>query len=308
VAGNQRPLAPARLAHLAVRRPGHTPDPLPQPAPATLRQACLPALLCTDADRKAALAQSIATCIERRLPSGSELALPQPPGIPGRPERPVLVAPGRVRRRDLRDRAGRATLIHALAHIELNAIDLALDAAWRFPGLPEAYYREWLQVAIEEAHHFSLLHAHLRDMGHAYGDFPAHGSLWEMAEKTREDVLARMALVPRTLEARGLDASPPVRARLWAAGDTRAAQILDVILRDEIGHVAVGNRWFHHLCRERGLDPLDTYADLARRHRAPVPRGPFNLDARRAAGFSEPELEALQAGPRSAPGSGPVMP
>ena len=295
MAGNQRSLAPARLA---ARRPGHTFDPLPQPAPATLRQACLPALLCADADRKAALAQSLAKHLEQRLPAGGEQGLPPSPGIPGRPERPLLVAPGRVKRRDLRDRAGRAILIHALAHIELNAIDLALDAAWRFAGMPEDYYREWLQVAIEEAHHFSLLHAHLRDMGHAYGDFPAHGSLWEMAEKTRDDVLARMALVPRTLEARGLDASPPVRARLWAAGDTRGAEILDVILRDEIGHVAVGNRWFHHLCRERGLDPVGTYAELARRHRAPVPRGPFNLDARRAAGFTEPELEALQAGPR----------
>ena len=258
-----------------------------------MRQACLPALLCADADRKAALAQSIATCIERRLPSGSELALPQLPGIPGRPERPVLVAPGRVRRRDLRDRAGRATLIHALAHIELNAIDLALDAAWRFPGLPEAYYREWLQVAIEEAHHFSLLHAHLRDMGHAYGDFPAHGSLWEMAEKTRDDVLARMALVPRTLEARGLDASPPVRARLWAAGDTRAAEILDVILRDEIGHVAVGNRWFHHLCRERGLDAVTLYPELVREFEAPRLRPPFNEAARKAAGFTEEEMAFL---------------
>ena len=217
---------------------------------------------------------------------------------PWRPARPVLVHPSRLPQRSPVSIEGRAALLHAICHIEFNAINLALDAVWRFEAMPEAFYLDWLQVAGEEALHFRLLRDHLASLGHAYGDFDAHDGLWIMASRTAHSVLARMALVPRTLEARGLDASPPVRARLWAAGDTRGAEILDVILRDEIGHVAVGNRWFHHLCRERGLDPVGTYAELARRHRAPVPRGPFNLDARRAAGFTEPELEALQAGPR----------
>src|SRR5690606_11544030 len=190
---------------------------------------------------------------------------------------------------------GRAALIHALAHIEFNAINLALDIMWRFAGMPEVFYREWATVAAEEAMHFGLLREHLRDMGHAYGDFPAHDGLWDMAEKTRDDILARLALVPRTLEARGLDASPLIRDKLLHAGDTRGAAILDVILRDEIGHVAVGNRWFRHLCRERGLDPLAAYDALAARHEAPRLKGPFNLPARRAAGFTEDELQRLLA-------------
>jgi uncharacterized ferritin-like protein (DUF455 family) len=188
---------------------------------------------------------------------------------------------------------GRAALIHALSHIEFNAINLALDAIWRFAGMPRDYYADWLRVADEEALHFTLLSSHLQTLGHAYGDFPAHNSLWDMAEKTSGDVLARIALVPRTLEARGLDASPPVRAKLAQAGDHAAASILDIILRDEIGHVAVGNRWYAWLCAQRKLDPVTTYAELAAHYKAPQLRGPFNLDARRAAGFSETELAAL---------------
>ena len=189
---------------------------------------------------------------------------------------------------------GRAALIHALAHIEFNAINLALDAIWRFPGMPDQYYADWLQVATEEAIHFSLLSAHLLTQGFCYGDFPAHNSLWDMAEKTQGDILARIALVPRTLEARGLDASPPVRAKLAQAGDLAAAAILDIILRDEIGHVATGNRWYRWLCDARGLDPVVTYASLAVEYKAPVMRGPFNFEARRAAGFSDLELTALK--------------
>lgn len=215
--------------------------------------------------------------------------------IPGRPARPELVSPRSVKHRSMRTTEGRAAMIHALAHIEFNAINLALDAIWRFPGMPSDFYGDWLQVAAEEALHFSLLDAHLRTLGFAYGDFSAHNSLWDMAEKTSGDVLARIALVPRTMEARGLDASPPVRAKLAQAGDQAAAQILDIILRDEIGHVATGNRWFGWLCKERDLDPVATYTDLAQEYKAPQPRGPFNLDARRAAGFSEAELAELLA-------------
>jgi len=186
-------------------------------------------------------------------------------------------------------------MIHALAHIEFNAINLALDALWRFAGMPRDYYADWLRVAAEEALHFSLLAEHLCTLGYAYGDFTAHNSLWDMAEKTSGDVLARIALVPRTMEARGLDASPAVRAKLAQAGDLQAAAILDIILRDEIGHVAVGNRWFARLCAERALDPVETYARLAETYKAPRLRGPFNVEARRAAGFSEEELAALLA-------------
>jgi uncharacterized ferritin-like protein (DUF455 family) len=213
--------------------------------------------------------------------------------IPGRPERPQLVPPLEVGRRSMRTVEGRAALIHALAHIEFNAINLALDAVWRFADMPEEFYGDWLRVAAEEAYHFSLLAQHLQGLGYAYGDFNAHNSLWDMAEKTQHDVLARIALVPRTLEARGLDASPPLRAKLAQVGDTEAVDILTIILRDEIGHVAIGNRWYGWLCEQRQLDPVATYAELAVRYKAPQLRGPFNLEARRAAGFSDSELAAL---------------
>lgn len=215
--------------------------------------------------------------------------------IPGIPERPLLVAPREVRQRSMASAEGRAALIHALVHIEFNAINLALDAIWRFSGMPREYYADWLRVADEEALHFTLLGEHLQRMGYAYGDFPAHASLWEMADKTRCDVLARMALVPRTMEARGLDAVPAIRARLLQVRDVQAAEILDIILKDEIGHVGIGNRWYAQLCAERGLDPLATYASLADQYKAPVLRGPFNLAARREAGFNDGELAALQA-------------
>jgi uncharacterized ferritin-like protein (DUF455 family) len=213
--------------------------------------------------------------------------------LPGRPPQPRLVVPAALPRRSPFTHEGRAALLHAVAHIEFNAINLALDAVWRFPALPEAYYRDWLQVAAEEALHFTLLREHLRTLGHDYGDFDAHDGLWAMVEQTATDPLARMALVPRTLEARGLDATPPMQARLARAGDARAVEILDIILRDEIGHVAIGNRWYRWLCARDGLDPLAHYAVLAARHGAPRLKPPFNLAARRAAGFTAEELDAM---------------
>ncbi len=258
--------------------------------PITLRSLCLAALVEADIDRKAA---SVRALDIETLPAGSEYSLTELVNVPGRPERPLLVSPKEVPQRSLGNVEGRAALIHALAHIEFNAINLALDVVWRFPGLPDAFYREWANVAREEAYHFTLLREHLSKHGHQYGDFPAHNGLWEMAEKTRGDLLVRLALVPRTLEARGLDASPAIRSKLAAVGDHEGAAILDIILRDEIGHVAVGNRWYRHLCRERGLDPVATYAHLAEQYRAPKLRGPFNREARLAAGFEAAEIDAL---------------
>nr|WP_246183852.1 ferritin-like domain-containing protein [Pandoraea anhela] len=219
-------------------------------------------------------------------------------GIPGRPAAPHLVSPRELKQRAVTTVEGRAALLHALAHIEFNAINLALDALWRFDGLPVEYYDDWLQVAAEEAYHFSLLAAHLKTLGDAYvyGCFPAHNGLWDMARRTSGDWLARLALVPRTLEARGLDASPPIRAKLSGAGDQAGAAILDIILRDEIGHVAIGNRWYRWGCERAGCEPVETYARLAAQYGAPRLRGPFNFEARRAAGFDDDELAALQAG------------
>ncbi len=261
--------------------------------PDELRRAALFWLAETDAAHKAAGVRSLAKV--PMLALDAKAALISSHSIPGRPERPRLVAPRARERRAMNTTTGRAALIHSLVHIEFNAINLALDAIWRFADMPRGYYLDWLRVADEEALHFTLLAEHLQGLGHGYGDFAGHDSLWEMVDRTRGDVLARMALVPRTMEARGLDAVPALRAKLAQAGDAKAAEILDLILTDEIGHVAIGNRWYAYLCKERKLDPLATYALLAREYRAPSLRGPFNLKARREAGFSEPELAALGA-------------
>ncbi len=216
--------------------------------------------------------------------------------LPGRPAQPVLVPPMDVPQRSPFTTEGLAALLHAVCHIEFNAIDLALDAVWRFDGMALDFYRDWLRVADEEATHFTLLRTHLQSLGHDYGDFPAHNGLWEMCVKTQHDITARMALVPRTLEARGLDATPLIQARLRKVGTPsalRAVDILDIILRDEIGHVAVGNRWYGWLCRQRGLEPVAHYRHLARTHNAPRLRPPLNDAARRAAGFSQAELDHL---------------
>jgi uncharacterized ferritin-like protein (DUF455 family) len=216
--------------------------------------------------------------------------------LPGRPAKPELIAPTAVPQRSPFTPEGLAALLHAVTHIEFNAINLALDAVWRFTDMPVAYYADWMRVAHEEAIHFGLLRKHLQNLGHDYGDFPAHDGLWEMCVKTQHDVTARMALVPRTLEARGLDATPPMQARLRKVGTPaalRTVEILDVILRDEIGHVAVGNRWYAWLCEREGLDPVAHYRTLARRHAAPRLRPPFNEAARLAAGFNVQEIQAL---------------
>jgi uncharacterized ferritin-like protein (DUF455 family) len=212
---------------------------------------------------------------------------------PGRPARPERVSPLNVPRRRLGTSAGRAAMIHAIAHIEFNAINLALDAAHRFADLPNDYYADWLRVAAEEATHFGLLNAHLASLGHSYGDFAAHDGLWEMAQKTTHDALTRMALVPRVLEARGLDATPAISHKLREIGDLRAVEILAVIERDEIGHVAVGSRWFAFLCAQRGLDAATTFRQLLTDYAIPLPRLPMNIAGRKQGGFSDAELAWL---------------
>jgi uncharacterized ferritin-like protein (DUF455 family) len=251
------------------------------------------ALLCTEVTTKCQLTSALTDHL--RVDTEIVLAEPAPlPGAPGRPEKPIMVGPNQLKHRGTQSDEGRAVLLHALAHIEFNAINLALDIVWRFAKMPETFYRDWLLVAREEAYHFGLLEARLQSLGYTYGDFPAHNGLWEMATKTATDILARLALVPRTLEARGLDASPAIRQKLAQAGDHESAAALDIILRDEIGHVRIGNHWFRHVCTERGIDPLSTFEALAKSYGAPRLRGPFNLEARRQAGFDEIELARLQ--------------
>jgi len=259
-----------------------------------LRRRALELLLIAEPTVKARRAREWSDADAATIAVDAQASLVEPAGVPGRPERPRRVPPNELAARSTFTREGRAALLHAVAHIEFNAINLALDAVWRFAGMPRDYYVQWMRVASEEALHFTLVAEHLATLGHAYGDFDAHDGLWTMAERTRDDPLARMALVPRTLEARGLDVTPAMREKLVRAGDDAAARILDVILRDEIGHVAVGNHWYRWLCARGGRDPIAAYADLAARFRAPRLKPPFNLAARRAAGFDAAELAALQ--------------
>jgi uncharacterized ferritin-like protein (DUF455 family) len=220
---------------------------------------------------------------------------PRPIAMPGRPPRPRLVPPRDLPRRGFGSDEGRAAFIHAVAHIEFNAIDLAWDAVYRFRGMPAAYYADWVGVAADEARHFTLLRARLRDFGHDYGDFDAHNGLWEMAEKTGHDGLARMALVPRVLEARGLDVTPGMIVKLRQLGDEATVSILETILREEVAHVAAGSRWYRWFCERAGVDPASRFRELLRQHAVGVLRGPFNVDARLAAGFDREELAGLEA-------------
>lgn len=222
---------------------------------------------------------------------------PEPIRFPGRPERPLLVHPKHLPKRRLGSTTGRAAFLHAIAHIELNAVDLAWDAVYRFRDFPDDaaadFAADFVRTADDEARHFQLLAARLAELGHTYGDFDAHNGLWEMAEKTAHSALARMALVPRVLEARGLDVTPGLIERLRDVGDTASIAVLEVILREEVAHVAAGSRWFRWLCERDGQKPWPTFAGLVRAYGSQAVRGPFNLAARRAAGFSEDELAAL---------------
>jgi uncharacterized ferritin-like protein (DUF455 family) len=257
-----------------------------------LRERALEVLCMVQPAEKAAATRALLDQVERH-PLHPEAQLAEPPGLPGRPDRPRLVPPKDVPTRSPFTSEGRAALLHAIAHIEFNAINLALDAVWRFAGMPDTYYRDWLRVASEEALHFTLLREHLLSLGHDYGDFDAHDGLWLMTQRTAHDIVARMALVPRTLEARGLDATPPLQAKFAKAGDTRAVEILAIILRDEVGHVAIGNHWYRWLCERAGHDPVTLYAELVERYAAPRLRPPFNREARRAAGFTDEEIDRL---------------
>jgi uncharacterized ferritin-like protein (DUF455 family) len=220
---------------------------------------------------------------------------PEPIRMPGRPERPKLVHPRELPRRGFGNDEGRAAFIHSIAHIEFNAIDLAWDAVYRFRGMPHAYYADWAQVAHDEAQHFTMLRARLKDFGRDYGDFDAHNGLWDMAEKTAHSGLERMALVPRVLEARGLDVTPGMIVKLRDLGDGATVAILDLILREEIAHVAAGSRWYRWYCEQRGIEPRARFRELLREYAGGYLHGPFNIEARLLAGFDEDELAALEA-------------
>jgi uncharacterized ferritin-like protein (DUF455 family) len=252
----------------------------------TLAGAALSVLDAADPAQKVSRSRAIAN--DWRAGRISEVGTAAPPDRPARPDRPEIAAPGKVKRRRInRGREGRVALLHALAHIELNAIDLAWDIVARFSGeeLPRNFFDDWVTVAAEEATHFQLLSERLAELDAAYGDLPAHGGLWEAAEKTAHDLLARIAIVPLVLEARGLDVTPAMIEKLRAAEDEASAEVLEVIYRDEIGHVAIGRRWFGWLCQERGLDPVGTWQDLVKTYFTGDLKPPFNEEGRKQADF-----------------------
>lgn len=262
-----------------------------------LRQRALEVLcLCDPLEKATAAMQMHAQAKQWTIADQAQVLAPGTT-LPGCPARPELLHHTAVARRSPATPLGRIVLMHAIAHIEFNAINLALDAIWRFDAMPAQYYLDWLQVAGEEGKHFLLIRDWLQAQGHDYGDFPAHQGLWHMCEKTAGDITARMALVPRTLEARGLDATPQVQAKLRQAGTAdalAAVQVLDIILREEVGHVAIGNHWYRFLCQRNNLDPQAHYTALAQHYEAPRPRPPFNTQARQAAGFTEEEIAWLE--------------
>ncbi len=213
---------------------------------------------------------------------------------PGRPARPELVAPRNLPRRITHTQAGRNIMAHAFAHIEFNAINIALDAVYRFNDMPAAYYRDWLRVAAEEGKHYQMLADYLAENQAAYGDFPAHDSLWETVCRTDHDVMIRMALVPRVLEARGLDVTPAIAQKLRSNNDHRLADILGIIYDEEIGHVEIGTRWFRYCAEARNLNARHTFRDLLNQYMNGRIRGPYDEPGRLAAGFTQEELDDLK--------------
>ena len=219
---------------------------------------------------------------------------PTPPDRPARPEKPVLAPPGAMPRRRLSSANGRIALLHAVAHIEFNAINLAFDMAVRFTPSIHAmglnaheFAHDWIQVGDDEGRHFMMIADRLKALGGAYGDLPAHNGLWEAADATADDVLARLAIAPMVLEARGLDVTPGMIEKLQKAGDSQSADILTVIYNEEIAHVAAGQRWFERVCAVRGVNPLETFHTLVENRFSGLLKPPFNRDARRSAGMAD---------------------
>ena len=250
------------------------------------------ALMCNDVSEKISLTQKLTKHQIKSHDLKSKLSVKKI-SMPGRPLKPKLVNFQTLPKRDRSD-LGMIKNIHAICHIEFNAINLALDAVYRFQDMPLQYYLDWLKVANEEATHFSLLSNYLKELGYQYGDFDAHNGLWQMTVDTDYDVLSRMALVPRVLEARGLDVTPSIRAKFNDSNYHKMVEILDIIYRDEIGHVKIGNYWYQYLCSERKLDPILTFDSLIKKHIGSNLRGPFNAEARLLSNFSQAEINYLE--------------
>ncbi|MCP1335688.1 ferritin-like domain-containing protein [Futiania mangrovi] len=257
----------------------------PAPLHASLEDAACSVLETADADAKAACALAVASAWEAGTLAPARAPGPVPVR-PARPLRPRLVSPTSVPRR-ARGRKGRIALLHAVAHIELNAIDLAWDMIARFsgPAMPDAFYADWVRVGAEEARHFRLVAGRLAAYDAVYGDLDAHDGLWDAAAQTADDLLARLAIVPLVLEARGLDVTPQMIARMEREGDAGSAEALGVIYCEEVGHVATGLRWFRAEAEARGLDPVHAFHEIVETGFRGRLKPPFNREARSSAGM-----------------------
>lgn len=257
-------------------------------AATTLAQAARDVLLTSNAIEKCCKSQAVGDAWHKK--SMSQVGAAPAPDRPARPDAPALLAPQDVpRRRINRGIAGRIALLHALCHIELNAVDLAWDIIIRFTDqdLPTDFFDDWVKVATEEARHFMMLSDRLKQLDAAYGDLPAHDGLWDAALETRHDLAARLAIVPMVLEARGLDVTPAMIEKLRGVEDTASADILEVIYREEIGHVRIGKRWFTFVCARRNQEPGTFWRDLVAKHFRGDLKPPFNVPARDQAGLPE---------------------
>jgi len=255
---------------------------------ASLIEGAFQVLTCAEADQKASAALALAQAWQQgTLPLRGTSGVVSMPDRPARPERPVLLDPRHMPRRTFKGPRGRFALLHALAHIELNAVDLAVDIVGRFADqyLPNAFFDDWMSVASDEARHFLMLQTRLGELGGSYGDLPAHDSLWQTAAESRHDLLVRLAIVPLVLEARGLDVTPGMISKLEAAHDEGSAHLLQVILEEEERHVRIGMKWFRHVCQLRAVAPHDTFHCLVREHFRGALKPPFNERARNSAGM-----------------------
>lgn len=263
--------------------------------------ACLQVLAAAEPTEKVRLAHACYSAWQSgQLSSGIEWHCRDDIGAPGRPPHPLLAPPRQVQRRRATGAKGRISLLHAIAHIEFNAINLAFDMVARFGNDRDValtdranFISDWLSVGNDEARHFTLISNRLVEMGSHYGELLAHEGLWEAATNTRQDVAARLAIAPLVLEARGLDVTPGMINRLKSAGDVESAEILETIYRDEIGHVAAGARWFRHVCKARNRDPVSYFHELVQANYSGKLKEPFNTDARDRAQLSRDFYEPL---------------
>jgi uncharacterized ferritin-like protein (DUF455 family) len=252
-------------------------------------------LLLSDPDEKMAATMELCASWENGALEWTQGEAPFLDIEPGRLDHPTLVPPSEVPKRGFGSETRRAALIHALTHIELTAVNLAWDTVYRYRGLPREYYQDWINTAADETRHFLALRERLRAMGFDYGDFHAHDSLWQHAVDTADDLMDRMAIVHRVMEARALDVVPRTLERFRTIGDPETADVLTEVANDETAHVGAGTRWFRYRCQEEGVDPDQKFFELVMKYIGHYPKGPFNHQARLKAGFSENEMDLLEA-------------